>query len=134
MEVLVLRSIHGHALGLPGGGISDITTGRLENNGAFCVVLWLQRTQVLSMSFKTFSPALKFPQEKEAGLNAKKKKPISPKGSSQSGTSNGSTLMTSPDSVMTALLAQHSGPTCWSYTWGGGRSSPGGHTGLRCCR
>ena len=38
-------------MGLPGGEISDITTGRLEKTGAFCVGLWLRRTQVLSMFF-----------------------------------------------------------------------------------
>ena len=80
MEVLVLRSIHVHALELPGGGISDITTVRLEKTGAFCVGLWLWRTQVLSVFFKTFSPSPKIHLGERGWLQCKKEKTYPPQG------------------------------------------------------
>ena len=67
-------------MGLPGGGISDITTGRLEKTGAFCVGLWLWRTQVLSMFFKAFSLSPKIHLGERGWLKCKKEKTDQPQG------------------------------------------------------
>lgn len=122
----------------------EVTAGRLEKDGPFHTVLWLHRTWVLSTFLKTFSPSPKIHPRERGCLKGKEETDQTTRAAPSRERWRAARWWPpqtqwrwhrTPSGGCSGIQ----GHTCWSYTWGRGRSSPGSsspgnRTGQHRCR